>query len=105
MNGTTAPHTTTGTAASPYDRRREERIAVSIPMRLIYKGAAGEVHVNATCTDLSESGLAFQSATPLYVGELVMVQFQQSEAGDFRCLVRLLYKNHDHYGGYFTLPG
>ena len=31
-------------------------------MQLIYKGAAGEVHVAAFCIDLSESGLGFQTA-------------------------------------------
>ena len=34
-----------------------------------------------------------------------MVHLRQPGAMDFRCLVRVLYKKDDRYGGYFTVPG
>ena len=105
MNSLIAPEKSTGPAASPYDRRSEDRIAVSIPMRLSYEGSTGEISADGICTDISESGLAFHTPVPLYVGELVAIEFRQPGADPFRCLVRLLYKMADRYGAYFVLPG
>lgn len=88
-----------------YDRRRNDRIAVNIPIRIVYDGSVGQIYAEGVCNDLSELGMAFHTLVPLYVGEVVAVEFRQPGAEVFRCLARLLYKMGDRYGADFMLPG
>ncbi len=89
----------------PAARRRENRIRVNIPARIIYQGLLHEVSADAVCTDLSEAGIGFQTSDGLYVGEIVEVEFRDQIAAPFRFLVRVLYKMGNRYGSYFMAPG
>jgi hypothetical protein len=89
----------------PGGRRRENRIRVNIPARIIYQGLLHGVSANAVCTDISEAGISFQTSDGLYVGEIVEVEFRDQIAAPFRFLVRVLYKMGHRYGAYFMEPG
>ena len=95
-----------GTAADRLrgTRRRENRIRVHIPVRIIYQGLLSEVTRDGLCTDISEGGVSFQTQAGLYVGEFVELEFQSQNAAPFRFQVRLLYKTGNRYGAYFATP-
>ncbi len=85
-------------------RRRENRIRVNIPVRIIYQGLLSEVTRDGLCTDISEAGVSFQTQAGLYVGEFVELEFRSQNAAPFRFQVRLLYKTGNRYGAYFATP-
>jgi hypothetical protein len=103
----TIPQSATAPAAEPLPgaRRRENRIRVNIPARIIYQGLLHVVSADAVCTDISEAGISFQTSAGLYVGEVVEVEFRNQIAAPFRFQVRLLYKIWNRYGAYFIAPG
>ena len=99
----TIAQSATAPAAEPLPdgRRRENRIRVNIPARIIYQGLLHEVSADAVCTDITEAGIGFQTSAGLYVGEVVEVEFRDQIAAPFRFQVRLLYKMWNRYGAYF----
>lgn len=84
-----------------FDRRRRERIALAIPLRILSSGFLAEKCDSGICTDLSEGGVAFDCASELNVGEIVILEFQQKGESAYRCHVRLSYRLGRRYGGYF----
>ena len=56
---------------------------------------------DATCTDLSESGVAFETEAQLNVGEIVVLEFRQKADAAYRCHARLSYRMGRKYGAYF----
>jgi PilZ domain len=85
-----------------FDRRRRERIiTLAIPLRILSSGFLGEKCDPGICTDLSEGGVAFDCASELSVGEIVILEFQQKGEAAYRCHVRLSYRLGWRYGGYF----
>ena len=102
MGSTIDPYSTASRVRVPAcDRRREDRIKIGIPVRIISQGFGGEVSQEAICTDISEAGIGFETNVDLYVGESVDVQFRQKDAGLFRLRVKLLYKIKNRYGACF----
>jgi len=84
-----------------FDRRSRERIALSIPLRVLSYGPLAEKSSEAVCTDLSEGGVAFDTAGELTVGDIVILEFQVKGETTYRCHARLTYRMGRRYGGYF----
>ena len=84
-----------------FDRRRRERIALAIPLRILSYGLVDEKPVTGTCTDLSEGGVSFECAGELNVGEVVVLEFLQKAEASYRCHARLAYRLGRRYGAYF----
>jgi hypothetical protein len=84
-----------------FDRRRRERIALRIPLRVVSCGLLMERTDEATCTDLSEGGVAFETAAELNVGDIVLLEFRQKGDPTYRCHARLTYRMQRKYGAYF----
>ena len=106
MKNTIAQNATASVAEPlPGARRRENRIRVNIPARIIYQGLLHEVSADAVCADISEAGISFQTSAGLYVGEVVEVEFRNQIAAPFRFQVRLLYKMGNRYGAYLMASG
>jgi hypothetical protein len=83
------------------DRRTRERVALKIPVRVLSYGALAEKSSDAVCIDLSEGGVAFDTATELPVGDIVILEFHVKGEPPYRCHVRLTYRMARRYGGYF----
>jgi PilZ domain-containing protein len=89
----------------PRERRRKDRIQISLPVRITYQGLRDEASEDGTCTDISETGIAFETRADLYVGEIIDLEFRHRDADLFRLPARLLYKMGNRYGAYFVSPG
>ena len=83
------------------ERRRRERIALNIPLRILSYGTLVNKSNNGTCTDLSEGGVAFDCDAEPNVGEVVILEFHQKGETAYRCHARLAYRMGAHYGAYF----
>jgi PilZ domain len=102
MKNLSTPHADTAPELPPsFDRRNRERIALHIPLRVLSYGLLAEKCDDAICTDLSESGMAFDSTAQLTVGEIVILEFQLKGEAPYRCHARLTYRMGRRYGGYF----
>ena len=84
-----------------FDRRRRERIALRIPLRVLSCGLLMEKSDEAICTDLSEGGVAFDTDAELNVGDIVLLEFRQKGEATYRCHARLAYRLARKYGAYF----
>jgi hypothetical protein len=84
-----------------FDRRRRERIALAIPLRIFSSGLIGEKVDGGTCTDLSEGGVSFECHGELNVGEVIVLEFRQKAEASYRCHARLAYRLGRRYGAYF----
>ncbi|MGC2111692.1 MAG: PilZ domain-containing protein [Candidatus Korobacteraceae bacterium] len=84
-----------------FDRRRRERIALQIPLRILSCGLLMEKSDDATCTDLGEGGVAFETDAELNVGDIVLLEFRQKGEAAYRCHARLAYRIARKYGAYF----
>jgi hypothetical protein len=84
-----------------FGRRRRERIPLALPLRILSSGFLAERCDPGICTDLSEGGVAFDCASELNVGEIVILEFQQKGEAAYRCHVRLSYRVGRRYGAYF----
>ncbi len=84
-----------------FERRQRERIALRIPLRILSCGLLMEKSDEATCTDLSEGGVAFETAAELNVGDIVLLEFRQKSEAVYRCHARLTYRMGRKYGAYF----
>lgn len=84
-----------------FDRRRRERIALAIPLRILSCGLMSEKSDVGICTDLSEGGVSFDCDAQLNVGEIVILEFQQKSEATYRCHARLTYRLGRRYGAYF----
>ncbi len=83
------------------DRRRRERIALNIPVRILSYGLLMEKADEGICTDLSEGGVSFECKAELNVGDVVVLEFQQKGEATYRCHARLSYRIGMRYGAYF----
>lgn len=84
-----------------FDRRRRERIALQIPLRILTYGVLVDKSNNGICTDLSEGGVAFDCDAELNVGDIVILEFRQKGEAAYRCHARLAYRMGLRYGAYF----
>lgn len=84
-----------------FDRRRRERIALRIPLRILTYGPLVDKSAEATCSDLSEGGAAFDCEADLNVGDIVILEFRQKGETAYRCHARLAYRMGRRYGAYF----
>ena len=84
-----------------FDRRRRERIALRIPLRILTYGLLVDKATEAICTDLSEGGVAFDCEAELNVGDIVILEFHQKSEMAYRCHGRLTYRMGRRYGAYF----
>jgi hypothetical protein len=84
-----------------FDRRRRERINLKIPLRILTYGLLVDKATEASCTDLSEGGVAFDCEAQLNVGDIVIVEFHQKGEAAYRCHARLSYRMGRRYGAYF----
>ncbi len=84
-----------------FDRRHRERIALTIPVRILTYGMLCDKSTDATCTDLSEGGVALDCEAELNVGDVVIVEFRQKGEAAYRCHARLTYRMGRRYGANF----
>ena len=84
-----------------FDRRRRERIALKIPLRVLTYGMLVDKANDGICTDLSEGGISFDSEGELNVGDIVILEFHQKGEATYRCHARLAYRMGRRYGAYF----
>jgi len=84
-----------------FDRRRQERVALGIPLRIWSYGTFIDKSNDGTCTDLSEGGVAFDCDSALNVGDVVVLEFRQRGESPYRCQARLSYRMGRRYGAYF----
>ncbi|HLI62311.1 MAG TPA: PilZ domain-containing protein [Terriglobales bacterium] len=102
MKNISTEHKNVSPEAPPVlDRRRRERIALRIPLRILTYGALVDKSCDGTCTDLSEGGVAFDCDAELNVGEIVILEFHQKGEQAYRCHARLAYRMGRRYGAYF----
>ncbi len=85
------------------DRRRRERIALRIPLRILSYGPLMEKADEAICTDLSEGGVAFDCSAELNVGDVIILEFRRHGETAFRCHARLSYRIARRYGANFLM--
>ena len=97
----TPPDDTIPELPPAFDRRQRERIGVRIPLRVLSYGPLMNKSDEAFCTDLSETGVAFETAAQLNVGEIVVLEFLLKGEPNYRCHARLTYRMGRRYGGYF----
>ncbi len=83
-----------------FDRRNRERIEIKLPLRVLSYGLLTDKSVDATCTDLSEGGVSFETAAELTVGDVVILEFRPSDLA-YRCHARLTYRMGRRYGANF----
>jgi hypothetical protein len=99
------PHATKSGVRAPLrskiDRRRRERIALNVPVRVISYGLLAESSEEAICTDLSEGGVALETAAQLNVGDVVVLEFRMRGEAAYRCQARLTYRMGRRYGANF----
>ena len=86
-----------------FDRRRRERIALHIPVRVLSYGLLMEKAYDATCTDLSEGGAALDCSAELNVGDIIILEFKLKGETAYRCLARLTYRMARRYGASFLM--
>lgn len=86
-----------------FDRRRRERIALHLPLRILSYGLLMESCDDAICTDLSEGGVAFDCGSQLDVGEIIVLEFHQKGETPYRCHARLNYRMGRRYGANFLM--
>jgi len=84
-----------------FDRRRRERILLSIPLRILTYGMLVDKANDGICTDLSEGGVSFDCPSELNVGDIVILEFHQKGEAAYRCHARLAYRMGRRYGAYF----
>src|SRR5271154_6406647 len=84
-----------------FDRRRRDRIALRIPLRILSYGMLVAKSAEGICIDLSEGGVAFDCLSELNVGDLVVLEFHQKGEEAYRCHARLAYRMGARYGAYF----
>jgi hypothetical protein len=84
-----------------FDRRRRERIALRIPLRILSCGLLMQKSDEGVCTDLGEGGVAFDSDAELNVGDIVVLEFERKGETAYRCHARLTYRLKRRYGAYF----
>ena len=84
-----------------FDRRRRERVALSIPVRILSSGFLADKADVGTCTDLSEGGVSFECSGELNVGDMIVLEFKQKSEPSYRCHARLAYRLGRKYGAYF----
>ena len=78
---------------------------VHMPVRISGQGLLDKASQDATCTDISEAGIGFETDADLYVGEIVDLEFPRHDGDPFRFQARLLYKMGNRYGAYLLSPG
>jgi hypothetical protein len=83
------------------DRRRRERIALKVPLRILTYGLLVNKANSGICTDLSEGGVAFDCDNELNIGDVVILEFHQKGEAAYRCHARLTYRMGCRYGAYF----
>ena len=57
------------------------------------------------CLDVSEIGVAFETAADLNVGDTVELEFSQNDQPPYVQQARLAYRLGLRYGAYFSEPG
>lgn len=102
MKNLQAEHKNVFPEAPPaFDRRRRERIALKIPLRILTYGTLVDKSSDGICTDLSEGGVSFDCDAELNVGDIVILEFHQKGEKAYRCHGRLAYRLGKRYGAYF----
>ena len=86
------------------DRRWRERVALNVPVRIISYGLLAENSQEAVCTDLSEGGVALETAAELNVGDIVVLEFRMRGEAAYRCHARLVSRIGRRYGASFVNP-
>ena len=102
------PHATKSGVRAPLrskvDRRCRERITLNVPVRVISYGLLAESSEEAVCTDLSEGGVALETAAELNVGDVVVLEFRMRGEAAYRCHARLISRIGRRYGASFINP-
>jgi len=84
------------------EARRCERVAFSMPVRIISHSMAGHKSNQGMCIDISETGVAFVTEADLSLTDVVELVFEVNGETEFRCYALLLYRFGPRYGASFT---
>jgi PilZ domain len=84
------------------EARRCERVAFSMPLRIISHGMAGHKSDQGMCIDISETGVAFVTEADLNFTDVIELVFEANGQTELRCQALLLYRFGPRYGAYFT---
>ena len=82
------------------DRRREERLTVCVPVRIVYVSGR-RTSYEGTCTNVSSTGAGFDINAVLRVGDEIEFEFRNTDDVPVLHTARILYREGKHYGTYF----
>lgn len=86
----------------PPDRRSEQRLQVCVPVRITYVCGA-RTSIEATCTNVSPAGAAFDIDAVLQVGDVIDFEFRNTNDVPVTYRARVLFRSGNHYGTYFLM--
>jgi hypothetical protein len=92
--------------AGHQENRNRLRLSIELPVRItVWDGQCAAAFLEATSTDFTENGIAFESNADITVGEVVLLEFLV--AGERRptdqSLARVIHRNGTSYGASFLV--
>jgi hypothetical protein len=94
----TRPHQRTPLAP---DRRAQERVLTSIPIRIVSVGNSPTSHPGM-CKNLSRRGVGFDTEARLELGQIVDFEFVHPTDAVIRYSIEITSRNGQHYGGRYV---
>ena len=83
------------------DRRGQDRVLTRLPIRIV--GIDGNpVFYPGMCTNLGRGGVGFDTSARIEVGKIIEFEFVQIVDEAVRYWLRILFRDEDHYGGYYV---
>jgi len=83
------------------ERRGNTRIPTRIPVRIFGSGDSSTGYDVGICTDITETGMAFETEANLNLCEPVQIEFHLTNQPIYRRELVLFYRVGPRYGGYF----
>jgi hypothetical protein len=84
------------------DRRRLDCVVAHLPIRILSEGGGNPMFYPAICTNLSRSGIGFETTSRLEVGRVIEFEFVQVVDEAVRYWVRILLRDNCRYEGYYV---
>ena len=96
------PESVSPALVHPPDRRAEHRLQVCVPVRITYV-CGTRTSIDATCTNVSSAGAAFDIDAVLQVGDIIDFEFRNTNDVPVTYRARILFRSGNHYGTYFLM--
>ena len=87
--------------ATVSNRRQQERIPISAPVHIVAV-SGNPASCEATCRNVSQGGVAFETEAVLDVGKMVEFEFTHRADESCRYYCRILYRDGNRYGAYYV---